>query len=156
VRLTEEERAVCEATIKKEKGNSETLRRATILLKADADGPSWNDTKISDAEAAGPEAPAVADRAASRLYLAGISGPKGDVLDRYSEPKRMLTRARARVRDNRDSVGQGRLGLGGWLGDAGTRDIGETRRLRRGCPQVVVSNAFTRQMTGGVSVRRAA
>ena len=49
VRLKDEERAICEATIKKEKGKSEKLRRATILLKADADGPAWNDTKISDA-----------------------------------------------------------------------------------------------------------
>ena len=56
-----------------------------------------------------------------------LSGPKRDVLNRSSEPKRMLTRAGARVRDNRDSGGQGRPGLGGWLGDAGTRDIGETR-----------------------------
>jgi len=49
VRLTDEERAICEATIKMEKGKSEKLRRATILLKADADGPAWNDTKISEA-----------------------------------------------------------------------------------------------------------
>jgi hypothetical protein len=49
VRLTEEERANCEATIKKEKGKSEKLRRATILLKADADGPAWDDAKISEA-----------------------------------------------------------------------------------------------------------
>ena len=49
VRLTDEERAVCEATIKKEKGKSEKLRRATILLKADADGPAWDDAKISEA-----------------------------------------------------------------------------------------------------------
>jgi Homeodomain-like domain len=49
VRLTDEERAICEATIKKEKGRSEKLRRATILLKADADGPAWNDTRISEA-----------------------------------------------------------------------------------------------------------
>ena len=49
VRLTEEERAICEATIKKEKGKSEKLRRATILLKADADGPAWDDAKISEA-----------------------------------------------------------------------------------------------------------
>lgn len=49
VRLTDEERAICEATIKKEKGRSEKLRRATILLKADADGPAWNDVKISEA-----------------------------------------------------------------------------------------------------------
>lgn len=49
VRLTDEERAVCEATIKKETGKSEKLRRATILLKADADGPAWDDAKISEA-----------------------------------------------------------------------------------------------------------
>src|SRR5258707_14183892 len=49
VRLTQEERAVCEATIKKETGKSEKLRRATILLKADADGPAWEDAKISEA-----------------------------------------------------------------------------------------------------------
>ena len=49
VRLTDEERAICEATIKKEKGKSEKLRRATILLKADADGSAWDDAKISEA-----------------------------------------------------------------------------------------------------------
>ena len=49
VRLTDQERAVCETTIKNEKGKSEKLRRATILLQADADGPSWNDHKISEA-----------------------------------------------------------------------------------------------------------
>ena len=49
VRLTDEERTICAATIKNEKGKSEKLRRATILLKADADGPTWNDTKISEA-----------------------------------------------------------------------------------------------------------
>src|SRR4051794_592709 len=49
VRLTNEERALCEATIKKEKGKSEKLRRATIFLKADADGPAGGDAKISEA-----------------------------------------------------------------------------------------------------------
>ncbi len=49
VRLTDEERALCEATIQKETGKSEKLRRATILLKADADGPAWTDAKISEA-----------------------------------------------------------------------------------------------------------
>jgi hypothetical protein len=32
---------VCEAAIKKEKGKSEKLRRATILLKADINGQAW-------------------------------------------------------------------------------------------------------------------
>jgi hypothetical protein len=49
VRLTDEERTICEATIKKETGRSQKLRRATILLKADADGPAWDDAKISEA-----------------------------------------------------------------------------------------------------------
>ena len=49
VRLTAEERAACEATIAQEKGKSQKLRRATILLKADADGPGWTDAKISEA-----------------------------------------------------------------------------------------------------------
>lgn len=49
VRLTDEERAICEATIKKERGKSQKLRRATILLKADADGSAWNDAKIGEA-----------------------------------------------------------------------------------------------------------
>ena len=41
--------AICEATVKNEKGKSEKLRRAVILLKADMDGPGWNDEKISEA-----------------------------------------------------------------------------------------------------------
>lgn len=49
VRLTEEERGVCQAIVKKLKGSSEKVRRAQILLKADADGPGWPDTQIADA-----------------------------------------------------------------------------------------------------------
>ena len=49
VRLTDEERKVCEAVIKDQKGKSEKLRRAQILLKADVDGPGWKDEKISEA-----------------------------------------------------------------------------------------------------------
>lgn len=39
VRLSDEERVVCREMIKKLKGSSEKVRRAQILLKADADGP---------------------------------------------------------------------------------------------------------------------
>jgi len=49
VRLTEEERGVCQAIVKKLKGSSEKVRRAQILLKADADGPRWPDARIADA-----------------------------------------------------------------------------------------------------------
>jgi len=49
VRLSSEERATCEEVIKKLKGSSQKLRRAHILLKADADGPGWIDVRIAEA-----------------------------------------------------------------------------------------------------------
>ncbi len=49
VRLTEEERNVLEIVLKKLKGSSEKVRRAQVLLAADADGPNWTDKKISQA-----------------------------------------------------------------------------------------------------------
>jgi hypothetical protein len=49
VRLTVEERAVCEDILKNLKGSSQKFRRAQILLKADADGPGWTDVKIAEA-----------------------------------------------------------------------------------------------------------
>lgn len=49
VRLTPEEREVCRETIRKLSGSSERVRRAQILLKADADGPGWTDQQIADA-----------------------------------------------------------------------------------------------------------
>jgi hypothetical protein len=49
VRLSEEERETCLGVIKKLKGSSEKVRRANILLKADADGPNWKDQDIADA-----------------------------------------------------------------------------------------------------------
>ncbi len=49
VRLTPEEREVCLETIRKLNGSSERVRRAQILLKADADGPGWTDQQIADA-----------------------------------------------------------------------------------------------------------
>jgi hypothetical protein len=49
VRLSEEERRVCGEVIKKLKGSSQKVRRAQILLKADADGPAWTDVRIAEA-----------------------------------------------------------------------------------------------------------
>jgi Homeodomain-like domain len=49
VRLSEQERAICQEVIKKLKGSSQRFRRAQILLKADADGPGWPDLKIAEA-----------------------------------------------------------------------------------------------------------
>lgn len=49
VRLTESERETLRSVIKKLSGRSQKVRRAHILLKADADGPAWTDEKIADA-----------------------------------------------------------------------------------------------------------
>ncbi len=49
VRLTEEERGICREIAKKLKGSSQKVRRAQILLKADADGPAWTDAEIAEA-----------------------------------------------------------------------------------------------------------
>ena len=49
VRLTEAERETLEQVVKKLKGTSQKVRRAQILLKANADGPGWTDARIAEA-----------------------------------------------------------------------------------------------------------
>ena len=49
VRLTEEERKICDETIGKLKGSSQKARRGRILLKVDANGPGWTDQQVADA-----------------------------------------------------------------------------------------------------------
>ena len=49
VRLSDEERGVCQDVIKRLKGTSEKVKRAQMLLKADADGPAWIDARIAEA-----------------------------------------------------------------------------------------------------------
>ncbi len=49
VRLTNEERVELQGVIKKLKGSSQRVRRAEVLLKADANGPNWTDERIAEA-----------------------------------------------------------------------------------------------------------
>ena len=49
VRLTDEERETLWIVIKNLKGSSQKVRRAQVLLKADADGPNWTDARIAEA-----------------------------------------------------------------------------------------------------------
>ena len=49
VRLTDVERQTLQEVVKKFKGSSQKVKRAQILLKADADGPAWIDQQIADA-----------------------------------------------------------------------------------------------------------
>ena len=48
VRLSEEERSSLQHIVKKLKGSSQKVRRASILLKADADGPNWSNARIAE------------------------------------------------------------------------------------------------------------
>jgi hypothetical protein len=49
VRLSKEERNTLREVVKKLKGSGQKVRRAQILLKADADGPAWNGSRIAEA-----------------------------------------------------------------------------------------------------------
>jgi transposase len=49
VRLTDAERETLGQVVGKFKGSSQRVRRAQVLLKADADGPGWTDAKIAEA-----------------------------------------------------------------------------------------------------------
>jgi hypothetical protein len=49
VRLTAKERRILCEVIKKLNGSSQKVRRAQMLLKADAAGPAWTDERIAEA-----------------------------------------------------------------------------------------------------------
>lgn len=49
VDLTNDERSLLEEVVKKLKGSSQKVKRANILLKADASGPGWTDARIAEA-----------------------------------------------------------------------------------------------------------
>lgn len=49
VRLTDAERATLNRLIDRPRVSAQKIRRARVLLKADADGPNWPDAKIAEA-----------------------------------------------------------------------------------------------------------
>jgi transposase len=49
VELSEDERTILQGVVKRLKGTSQKVKRANILLKADAYGPDWTDAKIAEA-----------------------------------------------------------------------------------------------------------
>jgi DNA-directed RNA polymerase sigma subunit (sigma70/sigma32) len=49
VRLSQNERDHLNEVVKKLDGSSQKVRRAQILLKADANGPNWTDARIAEA-----------------------------------------------------------------------------------------------------------
>jgi transposase len=49
VRLSDAERKMLAEVVRKLKGSSMKVRRANVLLKADAGGPAWTDDRIAEA-----------------------------------------------------------------------------------------------------------
>jgi hypothetical protein len=99
VRLTDAERATLTEVVKKFKGSSQKVRRAQILLKADADGPAWSDARI--AEAVGCRTKTVEnvrERLATLGFEVTLNGksraqpPRPKLLDGEQEAKVIATR----------------------------------------------------------------
>ena len=49
VRLTDEERKLCDETVDKLVGSSQKARRARTLRQVDANGPNWTDRQVAEA-----------------------------------------------------------------------------------------------------------
>lgn len=49
VRLSRQERNILQEVVRKLKGGGQKVRRAQVLLKADAAGPGWSDSRIAEA-----------------------------------------------------------------------------------------------------------
>ena len=49
IRLTDAERETLHRVLKQKRVASQKVRRAQVLLKADADGPNWTDAQIAEA-----------------------------------------------------------------------------------------------------------
>jgi transposase len=49
VRLTSAEREILSKLVKQGRFSAQKVRRAQVLIKADADGPNWTDAEIADA-----------------------------------------------------------------------------------------------------------
>ena len=94
VRLADAERVTLTAVIRKLSGASQTVRRAWVLLKADADGPCWTDARIADA--GGRRAKTVED-IRERFVAEGFeTAPKGK-RDQPARPKLLGGRQEAQI-----------------------------------------------------------
>ena len=99
VRLTDSERETLREVVKNLKGSSQKVRRANILLMADADGPAWTDSRIAEAYHCRPQ---TIEKLRPRLFegdfetvLNGeprVEPPRAKVLDGAQEAKVIATR----------------------------------------------------------------
>lgn len=99
VRLVDAERETLKEVTRKLKGTSQKVRRAQILLKADADGPAWTDARIADAFGCRTRTvEAIRERFVERGFEETLDGKKRDkpptekLLDGEQEAKIIATR----------------------------------------------------------------
>jgi hypothetical protein len=126
VRLTDAEREALTWIVKKPRISSQKVRRAQILLKADADGPNWTDARISDAfNCRTKTVEYIRERLVTEGFEITLDGkPKrqvrGKVLDGEQEAKIIALRLRRppkgfanwTLRLGRTSRGAGNRGIG--------------------------------------------
>lgn len=95
VRLSEEEKDVLRAILKKLKGSSEKVRRANILLMADADGPNWKDSQIAEAYGCSPQ---TVENVRRRFVMSGFEVTlNGVVRENPPTPKKLDGRQEAEI-----------------------------------------------------------
>ena len=93
IRLSDGERASLAQVIKKLSGSSFKVRRAQVLLKADADGPAWTDAKIAEAFSCRTKTVEnIRERFVTEGFDATLNGkppgkPRAKVLDGVQEAK---------------------------------------------------------------------
>lgn len=93
VRLTDAEREMLGGLLKRQRVGAQKVRRARILLKADADGPNWTDARLADAfDCSARAVEGIRERLVTEGFEAALHGrPKtrvrGKALDGEQEAK---------------------------------------------------------------------
>ena len=110
VRLSDAERRVCDEVVKKLKGTSQKVRRAQILLKADADGPEWTDEKIGEAYGCRVQ---TVENVRKRLVMEGFELAL-DGVQRQTPPTAPLLDGKAEAKVIATRLGKPPAGSGRW------------------------------------------
>jgi hypothetical protein len=88
VRLTKQERGELQHIVKKLKGTGQKVRRAQILLKADANGPNWIDERIAEAYACRTR---TVERLRQRFVVQGFDAALNRVERQHPPVEKLLT-----------------------------------------------------------------
>ena len=95
VRLSDAERKQLKEIVKKLSGGSQKVRRANILLAADADGPDWTDGRIAEAYHCRPQ---TVENVRKRFVTRGFEGTlRGRVHQESPRPKKLDGRQEAQL-----------------------------------------------------------